>query len=381
MIHYRLANESDREAIIDFIDMVFSMVRVPHDFEALLPKVYAPERRALTGIHMLAEDDAGRLCGCLGMLIYPLRVAGETLRVGYLGSMAVHPRARGQGVMGELVRRQAERAKDMDIDLLALGGQRQRYGYGGFETGGTTHLYSLSQANVRHALADVDASQVVLRDARQEDAARLFALYDAQIVAGARNEADFLAILQSYNHRAVTIERGGQPVGYLCLSGDGQEVSELVVQEPALILPALKCWAQGQSARMLHVAAAPQDVTLNRLLAPICESDAISPCCMLRVMRPECVLGAYMRLKNALSPLPDGQLVLGWEGLGAYRLTVENGRAAAEPTDAAPDIALPGLAMHRLLFAHNRFAAPVVESPLAERWFPLPVHIPEPDSF
>ena len=32
MMHYRLANDSDMDAIIDFIDMIFSMVRVPHDF-------------------------------------------------------------------------------------------------------------------------------------------------------------------------------------------------------------------------------------------------------------------------------------------------------------------------------------------------------------
>ena len=109
-MHYRLANGRDMDALIDFIDMVFSMVRVPHDFEAILPKVYGPGRRR-PEIHVIAEDDEGRLCGCLGMMTYPLRVAGRTLRVGYLGSMAVHPRARGQGVMGELLRRQIARAQ------------------------------------------------------------------------------------------------------------------------------------------------------------------------------------------------------------------------------------------------------------------------------
>ena len=53
----------------------------------------------------------------------------------------------------------------------------------------------------------------------------------------------------------------------------------------------------------------------------------------------------------------------------------------AEACAQAPDIALGGLAMHRLLFAQNRFAAPETESRLARSWFPLPVHIPEPDSF
>ena len=378
MMHYRLANDSDMDAIIDFIDMIFSMVRVPHDFEALLPKVYGRERR-LAGIHMLAEDDAGRLCGCLGMLTYPLRVAGQTLRVGYLGSMAVHPRARGQGVMGELLRRQIGRAQELGLDLLALGGQRQRYGFSGFETGGASYVYSIRQANVRHALADVEA--LTLRDAVESDAPRLFALYDAQPVAGARSEADFLTILRSYGHRAITIEQDGKPAGYLCVSPDGQAVSELAAASPDVILPAIKGWVLAQDVRMLHVTAAPHDTVLNRLLAPVCESDAITPCCMLRVLRPERVLPAYLRLKSGLSPLESGQLVLGWEGLGAYHVTVDGEQIDVAACAQEPDIALGGLAMHRLLFAQNRFAAPETESRLARSWFPLPVHIPEPDSF
>ena len=379
-MHYRLANERDMDALIDFVDMIFSMVRAPHDFEAILPKVYGPGRRR-PEIHVLAEDDTGRLCGCLGMLTYPMRVAGRTLRVGYLGSMAVHPRARGQGVMGGLLRRQIERAQELGLDLLALGGQRQRYGFSGFETGGIAYGYSLRLANVRHALDDVDVSGIALRDAVEADAPRLHALYDAQIVAGARSEADFLTILRSYGHRVVTVEQAGEPAGYLCVSGDGLSVDELVTASPSLILPAIKRYALHMGVPVLHIAAAPHDVALNRLLAPVCESDAITPCCMLRVLRPERVLDAYMRLKNSLSPLRDGQLVLGWEGMGAYRLGVEDGQIAVEATDLAPDISLPGREMHRLLFAGNRFAAPETQNDPARSWLPLPVYIPEPDSF
>ena len=380
LMHYRLANGRDMDALIDFIDMVFSMVRVPHDFEAILPKVYGPGRRR-PEIHVIAEDDEGRLCGCLGMMTYPLRVAGRTLRVGYLGSMAVHPRARGQGVMGELLRRQIARAQVLGLDLLALGGQRQRYGFSGFENGGIAFGYSVRQANVRHAMADVDASALTLHDAVEADVPLLHALYDAQIVAGARSEADFLTILGSYGHRTVTVERDGEPVGYLCVSGDGLAVDELVTASPSLILPTVKRYAQQQKAPVLHIAAAPHDVALNRLLAPICESDAITPCCMLRVLRPERVLDAYMRLRNSLVPMESGQLVLGWEGLGAYRLSVEAGETAVEATNLPPDISLPGRAMHSLLFAGNRYAAPETQNALVRSWLPLPVYIPVPDRF
>ena len=38
MIEYRFANSEDMDEIIDFINMIFSMLEVPHDFARMLPK-------------------------------------------------------------------------------------------------------------------------------------------------------------------------------------------------------------------------------------------------------------------------------------------------------------------------------------------------------
>ena len=373
MINYRLEKPQDMDGIIDFANMVFSMLRVPHDFAQLLPKAYA-EPHLQADIHLLAEEE-GRLCGCLGMLVYPLRV-------GYLGTMAVHPRARGRGTMGALVDMQVERGRAMGLDMLLLGGQRQRYGRHGFEACGTTIGYTVTAANVRHAMAETDAQGIRFAPMQPEDVPFAYALYDSQPVAGARTEENFLAVVQSYRERPLAVTRQGDALGYLVTSQDGQRVTEIVMKDSALILPALKAYMQDSGIGTLHVDAAPQDGALNGLLAPLCEHFAISPNCMLRMLKPERVIRAYMKLKAAAQPLADGRLTLSCGEAGAVDIAVSGGEITVRGTDAQSELALSDREAALLLFGCNRFAVPqAVRARAPEGWFPLPFCIPEPDSF
>lgn len=377
MIEYRLATAQDMDGVIDFINMVFSMLRVPHNFEAMLPKVYKG-KESLAPIHLLAHEE-GRLCGCLAMLEYPLRVGDETLRVGYMGSMAVHPRVRGKGTMGELMRRQTLRGREMGMDMLVLGGQRQRYERHGYTPAGVTYAYAVNAANVRHALAGVDAQGVAFRPMTQQDVPAAMRLYDAQLVSGARREDNFLDALVSYQNKAWAVEMGGAFAGYLVASPDAGQITELRLCDDALITAVVKAWLARMDVRAVRVEAAPQDETLNRALAPICEGYSIGQNCMLQVVNVERVVKAYMQLKQRLEPLCDGVFTIGWGAAGAYEIRVAGGEVSVMRTDAAPDAAMSELEAMHLLFGHNRFFAPPVKTPCG--WFPLPFHIPGPDSF
>ena len=380
MIHYRLSNSSDMEGLIDHINMIFSMLRVPHNFEEMLPKVYGKELR-IDDMHVIAEDENGRLGGCLGMLVFPLRVCDTVLRVGYLGSMAVHPRVRGQGTMGTLMQKQIDRGYELGLDLMVLGGQRQRYQRSGFETGGASYVYSVSRSNVRHALADTDVSALTFRKMIQDDVPQMLALYDSQLVAGARREDNFIATLKSYRREAWTALLDGEPVGYISATADGQIIGEIIMKEPALVLSAVKAWVAFKEVKNVDISAALYDKELGELLAPICESFSLNPNIMIRVLKPETVLPAYMKLKSTMQPLREGRAVIGWEGVGALEFCVQGGEISVNRTEETPKDMLSQIEFHQLIFGFNRFAAPKVKADIPENWFPLPVHIPDPDSF
>ena len=380
MMNYRVARPEELDGIIDFANMVFSMLRVPHNFEEMLPKVYA-EPHLQADIHIVAEED-GRLCGCLGMLEYPLRVAGETIRVGYMGTMAVHPRVRGRGTMGTLMEKQIERGKEKGLDVLLLGGQRQRYARHGYETVGATYNYSISAANVRHAMVQEDAEGVAFTPMTQADVPFTLSLYDAQLVAGARTEENFLDAVKSYREKPYAVAKNGEAIGYLVTSQDGAHITEIRMKDASLILPAIKGYMAQQGLRLVQVAAAPYDTVLNELLAPLCEGFTISANCMLRLLHPEKVIGAYMKLKAALAPMEDGRLVLGCGEAGTVEIVVSGGETSVRRTEEAPQLALTDQQAAMLLFGFNRFALSAqMRNAAPGSWFPLPLHIPEPDSF
>lgn len=379
MLTYRIAQPEDMPALLDFINMVFSMVRRPHDFASLLPKAYS-DAHSQPEIHVIAVED-GRIVGCLGMLRFPLEVCGHRLRLGYLGSMSVHPCVRGQGVMKELVHRQIAIAQAEGLDMLALGGQRQRYQHYGFETCGTGYHYSLTAANMRHALPEETGTAFTFRPMAEADVPFAFGLYAARPVTGARTAEGFLPCLRSFQHNPQLVLRQGTPVGYFTLLPENNAITELAFTDAALVLPALKAWMLHTGTRSLRVEAAPQDVSLNRLLAPVCEGFTVADNAMYRLLRPETVLPAYMSLQATLAPLADGHFTAQLADLGAYTIAVEGDQASVTPAEKAT-LALDAFQMHQLFFGCNPFGiAADIRQQVPSGWFPLPLHIPYPDTF
>lgn len=133
MTEYRLAKPEEWEDCIELANYVFSMAHRPHDFEQLIPRVYqaGPE---MARIHRVAVAENGRLRAEIAVLPQQMAAGGKLLRAGYVGSVSVHPKARGEGHMKRLL---GDWITDLEgtCDLLALDGQRQRYAYFGFTPG------------------------------------------------------------------------------------------------------------------------------------------------------------------------------------------------------------------------------------------------------
>ena len=135
-LHYdrvQTCKPEEWEDCIKLANYVFSTAHRPHDFEQLIPRVYqaGPE---MARIHRVAVAENGRLRAEIAVLPQQMAAGGKLLRAGYVGSVSVHPKARGEGHMKRLL---GDWITDLEgtCDLLALDGQRQRYAYFGFTPG------------------------------------------------------------------------------------------------------------------------------------------------------------------------------------------------------------------------------------------------------
>ena len=179
---YRIATPADRDAYIDFINYVFSHDHQPHDFKALLPKEYGDGRESRAA-HFLALDDEGHIRGCVAALPFTVRVLDQDLKYAYIGSVSVHPYARGEGHMKHLMAMVEAWLVEQQVDAAVLGGQRQRYQYFGYSKGGMSVRYDFSFDNARHALRNVSTdgwSVEEITDAQDPRLAEMHALHAAQ---------------------------------------------------------------------------------------------------------------------------------------------------------------------------------------------------------
>ncbi len=378
MLDYRFALPSDMPNLIDFIDLVFSQVREPHDFEQILPKAYG-ENVDMSDIHAIAVRD-GMVRGCLGSLPVTQKMQDEEIRIGYLGSMAVHRHERGNGVMKVLMEMQIARGKEQGLDMLLLGGQRQRYEYYGFYHGGSDYSYYVSRPTVRHGLRDVEPEYDFEKlEEGSVHVAYALNLYNQQPVTGARTLDNFVAACKSYWSQPWIILKDGTPVGYLVSNANGDHVNELITEAEAMIPVAIKSWWGKRSLSALHVTAAAYNAPLNRALSRFAENYSMGQDCMMKILNPERVIRAYMKLKNSLTPLQDGVMTLKMGEHNTLKIEVKGGEVSVSPTSDAPDATLTMEEAAHFLFGANRFYAPEVKAPAG--WLPLTFSVATPDTF
>lgn len=379
MIEYRTANRQDMEELIDFINMVFSMLRIPHNFVEVLPKVYAGDAPR-SEIHEIARE-GGRLCGVVGLLPYEMKVAGDTLSVGYIGSVSVHPRVRGRGVMRELMLRQIEKAKEAGLDLLALGGQRQRYEYYGFSGCGSRLRYTISKSNVRHVLSGVDTQGISFRLLEDGDAEKALSIYEKQLMTCGRTKENIIKALRSYWNDALAVCRDGQMIGYAMASGDGRSIYELTLESEDVLPAVLRAWIEQKNVPLVSIVSTPYDTQRNVFFGGVSEGSSIASDEMFLCLKPDRVIEAMMRYKRMAIPMEDGEVKLGFGGFGTIHIAVSGESISVCRTEEEPDIALDDRHAHEFVFGHDRSAWLHEDAKTPRGWFPLHLHLMEADRF
>ena len=367
----RLGQEED---VLDFANYVFSMVRCPIDFKALLPKVYT--RNDFAPIHALAMEN-GRIKGVLALLPGTLRIRDiGTIKTGFLGTMAVHPYARGRGIMRVLMDMIVSEGAEKDLDVLILNGRRHRYNYYGFERGSMLIDYTLNADCLKHAFREVDDSNielVAMEDADAADMAASLAAYARLQSVGERD--DLPLVLRSWKAKPIIVRQNGRAIGYVCIQGN--TVSETALPDES-VLPAYKKCLKTMQDHQMNVLAYPHETARIALLRQISENYTISDGLMLHILHWPKVLKTLLLFKHTFAPLEDGRAVIEIEGAGRLKIAVEKGQVTVEPTLDTPMVIWSHNAAVTQLFSPM---GTLLSSPIPRSWLPLPFALPRPDGF
>lgn len=371
---YEKALPADMPELLDHANYVFSAAHCPHNFRTLLPKVYGEDAPYEAAEQYVARKD-GKIVALVANRPMTLCAGGQTLKVGFVGTVSVHPYCRGEGHMKHLMPLMHNKAVEMGMDVLVLGGQRQRYQYFGFENGGLRTAYTITATNVRHALPDVDDSTVTLLDIDRADAAlvdRAWAMHQAQPVHIARSREEFIPVVHSWDCRCDIILWDGEMIGYA--AGNGNEI---ILTDEALLPLAIKALLRLKGLKEITVSVSPWQTERSEILGALCEHCRISTADMLCVLNWQRVLTAALHMRAMYAPLADGVCVLDIDGQ-TLRISVANGQIDVSPCADAPQLTLTALKAQALFFGEGQLLAP---NPRLHGWLPLPLDIPTQDCF
>ena len=366
----------DFEDAMDFMNMVFS-AHGPIDFTQLLPVLYQPDDE-LMGYNWAVREN-GRIRAVVGSFPMQWQLADATLEIAGIGGVSSHPRARGAGYMRQLMQHCVERMRDEKKHLSWLGGQRQRYGYFGYEKCGTAHSFSLDKTNLRHVYGS-DASTISFRSLAADDLTHLKGakeLYDAQPFRCLRPLESFHSMLCSWRHRPqIALAADGRMVGYLVASPNGDSVSELfAVEEGHPDLDIARAWTEQQSGQSVRFELPPW----HRLVLPlgrIAESFSTGCTGNWQIFNWVATLDALLKVRATVGPLVDGRAVIAIEDYGHISLEVAGGEAVCTASKDAADLHAGAFTAHSLFFGPLPPSA-VVDLPAQltalEQWCPLPL--------
>ncbi len=363
----RRAVESEYSDLIDFASMVFYV-----NFPYRLPKLYDghPE---VSPCHLLVTEE-DRIKAMVGSFPLDLRVGESWLKLQGIGTVSVHPRSRGKGYMQLLLKELVEDAKADGADLMFLGGQRQRYGYFGFDQAATQLSFTVSRANLRHKEVSTQGIRLVPLDEHPEYLPQCRTLAAAQDVEARRE--DFAQVLHTWDSAGWVLLKDGEFLGYASISDRKTRVQELALTDYDQALPAVFAIVEfcGQD---VEVQPTWEQRALIRALNSVAEGGNIYTSEMINVLNYPRVIEAYLGLKARHEQLLDGRMVIEVRETGRFDIRVEGGSVRVTETACEPDVSLSHREMMRYLFSPA--AAPLHRTALEKSWLPIPVTIPHAD--
>lgn len=385
MENYSKGSVEDAQDIVDFADYIFSTATAPHDFAQMIPKLYGEGKRTQEYHYLVKED--GRIRAMLCVLPLRFHVAGTVLKVGCVGTVSVHSRARGKGYMQKLLQYALDEMKADGYHYSVLGGQRQRYEYFGYEPAGIKMDFTLTSDNVRHKFKGLNADDIRFEELL-EDSASLgdaFDLYEKGLVSGARNKEQFLDILHTWNTVPYAITQGGQFAGYLSLSKESGSVLEIMLVDPDLLPAVCKSLMSVKRLTELHFSLPAYDRDKITLLGSVCDTYRTTYQHNYNVFLYTPVIEAFMKCKVSDRRVQDGRYVLKIENAETIDIQVRNGEVSVQRVDDAngviqPDAVLSAKEATTLLFSplssYTEFSRGNEPGNIPIGWFPLPLYTP-----
>ncbi len=396
MGNYVRGTKADMPELMDFANMVFSMSSGSVDFERLLPKAYSPERNMLASHHLMKEE--GHIKALIDVLPMELKLGQESLQAGYIGTVSVHPKARGQQYMIRLMQEAETEQRAAGTDLLILDGNRHRYQHYGFERVGMKYCFNITGDSIRHCCnarqqEDREYRFVLLEEDDEKWIDTSYALYQRRRVT-ARSREEFYLCLASWEADTYAVLAEDTCIGYLNVSANEKNIFEFELSKIQELPQVIRAFMNETGSDELGIHAGADEPEKIEQLDGMSDYFTVNTSHQIKILNYERVLRFLLQWKLSVhgdtGHMQEGSFVLGVyseekKEQEKYSLTYQSGEVTVKQTGSQPDILLEEKELVKTLTTSYYFhALQRPESSLQKApagWFPLPFFLPEADAF
>lgn len=363
------------EELMTFLNKVFGIEDSFPGFENLLPKLYKKEQNPCESNYVIYEN--GKMVAAVGVYKGILKVGTEELTYAGIGNVAVEERCRNRGLMRECMEMALGDMAVQGVDFIVLGGQRQRYGYYGFETVGIEYRASINRTNVRHVYHGSKNDAIEIRELdsnNQEILDTMYQLHISREFHSERQREHFADIMYSWCEKVRVILKNGRCVGYF--TGNMQE---LTLENMSDFPEVISTWLQENEETELIVPA--WDYKLLDVVSEWYEyldKGATEMFCILNYCK---VLKVLLTWKAQQESLSDGQMTLKIHGdriNTKLMVKMEDNIVSVEEYEDEAELILSPQEAMQLFFGlysdKRRILRPEIRT-----WFPLPIYIEHAD--
>ena len=376
--------DADNASLIAFLDEVFfSEDENGIGFLRLLPKIYKDGYRPAYNNFVVQQPD-GAFRAAVGNFDNDMTVGGVDLKTCCIGNVAVGKEHRGSGYMIELMKASVADMKERGVDLSYLGGQRQRYGYFGYENAGTSYGYHFSRQSFKHSLREIESRLTVEPlDADDTEAIRFIdGIYSEAPVISRRAQDAYFDILCSWDDKPYIIKENGRLAGYAVICNDMDYVPEFGLTDPALLPRLIAAMFELSDKDGISFCVAPYETEKLDFFTKNASHMNVGSCESVMVLNWEKTLTAYLNAKASYEALCDGEMTVKIRGVckdESLRLSVTDNVALVTRYEGEAEFELDSLAAVRAFFSNypsDRAPFP----PAVRQWLPLPMYFSSRDT-
>lgn len=378
-LYYGRGRDEDNKKLIAFLDEVFfTDDPEERDFLNLLPKCYKDKYRPAYN-NFVVQDENGEFRSAIGSFYNDMTIGDEQIKACCIGNVAVGKNYRSMGYMIELMELSVEDMGKNGVDVAYLGGQRQRYGYFGFESSGTSYRFNFSRSAYKHALkampCGLDIEKLSPND--EKSIANIEKIYSKLPIRSNRKPESYFDVLCSWRDRPYILKDNGDFVGYFVLDYTKNNVNEFGTVDPKYYPNLVAAVMEKTEAIQVGFIVAPFETEKLKFFTENADGFNIDGCEMILVYNFEKVIRAYLGAKARYAKLSDGAftvLIHGKYGDEKLRIEVVDNKVKVEKFDGKADYELSHRAATRVFFSNlpaDREAFPAN----IQQWLPLHVFL------